>query len=167
MPAKRIRLLDVEHILEYYYAHEISMRRIAGILGVGHSKVSRTMNRLKLHQLIWPLPDWATDGVLESLLWPRTAEVGIHTRPVPNWADVYLKLSQDPELTIRGPWREYIEANPNGYRYSRFCDLYRAWRNPEPDPPLPNSRRTGKRQSVDHPTRKFSAKGPTHRPLWK
>lgn len=24
-------------------------------------------------------------------------------------------------------WREYIEQNPEGYRYSRFCELYRNW----------------------------------------
>lgn len=24
-------------------------------------------------------------------------------------------------------WDEYIDANPDGYRYSRFCDLYRSW----------------------------------------
>ena len=24
-------------------------------------------------------------------------------------------------------WEEYIEANPEGYRYSRFCELYRSW----------------------------------------
>jgi transposase len=24
-------------------------------------------------------------------------------------------------------WQEYREANPDGYRYSRFCDLYQRW----------------------------------------
>ncbi|MGY4622883.1 transposase [Bradyrhizobium sp. USDA 4486] len=24
-------------------------------------------------------------------------------------------------------WEEYIAAEPSGYRYSRFCELYRAW----------------------------------------
>ena len=25
-------------------------------------------------------------------------------------------------------WQEYREANPNGYRYSRYCELYQRWR---------------------------------------
>jgi hypothetical protein len=25
-------------------------------------------------------------------------------------------------------WEEYREANPAGYRYSRFCELYQRWR---------------------------------------
>jgi transposase len=24
-------------------------------------------------------------------------------------------------------WEEYIAGEPGGYRYSRFCELYRAW----------------------------------------
>src|SRR6516225_4796882 len=24
-------------------------------------------------------------------------------------------------------WDEYIERHPDGYRYSRFCELYRSW----------------------------------------
>src|SRR4029453_15437103 len=24
-------------------------------------------------------------------------------------------------------WDEYIEQHPDGYRYSRFCELYRGW----------------------------------------
>jgi transposase len=30
-------------------------------------------------------------------------------------------------VTLQILWDEYIEANPDGYRYSRFCDLYRGW----------------------------------------
>jgi transposase len=25
-------------------------------------------------------------------------------------------------------WEEYRKANPDGYRYSRFCELYQRWR---------------------------------------
>jgi hypothetical protein len=25
-------------------------------------------------------------------------------------------------------WEEYRQANPDGYQYSRFCDLYQGWR---------------------------------------
>jgi transposase len=25
-------------------------------------------------------------------------------------------------------WEEYRQANPDGYHYSRFCDLYQRWR---------------------------------------
>ncbi len=30
-------------------------------------------------------------------------------------------------VTLSILWEEYIAAEPGGYRYSRFCELYRAW----------------------------------------
>jgi transposase len=30
-------------------------------------------------------------------------------------------------VTLSILWDEYIEQHPDGYRYSRFCELYRAW----------------------------------------
>ena len=30
-------------------------------------------------------------------------------------------------VTLSILWDEYIERNPDGYRYSRFCELYRTW----------------------------------------
>jgi transposase len=30
-------------------------------------------------------------------------------------------------VTLSILWEEYIQSHPGGYRYSRFCDLYREW----------------------------------------
>ena len=30
-------------------------------------------------------------------------------------------------VTLPILWEEYIEAEPKGYSYSRFCELYRGW----------------------------------------
>ena len=30
-------------------------------------------------------------------------------------------------VTLSIVWEEYIAGEPEGYRYSRFCELYRAW----------------------------------------
>jgi transposase len=30
-------------------------------------------------------------------------------------------------VTLSILWEEYIASEPDGYRYSRFCELYRAW----------------------------------------
>ncbi|MCS3693291.1 transposase [Bradyrhizobium elkanii] len=31
-------------------------------------------------------------------------------------------------MTLSILWDEYIASEPGGYRYSRFCELYRAWK---------------------------------------
>jgi transposase len=30
-------------------------------------------------------------------------------------------------VTLQVLWEEYIAEHPDGYRYSRFCDLFRGW----------------------------------------
>ena len=31
-------------------------------------------------------------------------------------------------VTLSLLWDEYTDRNPDGYRYSRFCELYRIWK---------------------------------------
>ena len=44
----------------------------------------------------------------------------------PDWAALNRELKRK-HVTLQILWDEYIEANPDGYRYSRFCELYRGW----------------------------------------
>jgi hypothetical protein len=32
-----------------------------------------------------------------------------------------------PGVTLQLSWEEYPEVHPDGYGYSRYCDLYRSW----------------------------------------
>src|SRR5437764_1373345 len=47
--------------------------------------------------------------------------------PEPDYADIRHELQTNKHVTLQLLWEEYREKNPNGYRYSRFCDLYRRW----------------------------------------
>ena len=50
-----------------------------------------------------------------------------HRRQVePDWAGIHRELKRK-HVTLSILWDEYIERNPEGYRYSRFCELYRSW----------------------------------------
>ena len=41
---------------------------------------------------------------------------------------IYIEIPAAPGLIVAVLlWDEYIERNPEGYRYSRFCELYRGW----------------------------------------
>jgi transposase len=51
---------------------------------------------------------------------------GHRRRAEPDWAALHRELKRK-HVTLQILWDEYIEANPDGYRYSRFCDLYRGW----------------------------------------
>src|SRR5439155_458782 len=51
---------------------------------------------------------------------------GHRRRAEPDWAAVHRELKRK-HVTLQILWDEYIERHPDGYRYSRFCELYRGW----------------------------------------
>ena len=48
-------------------------------------------------------------------------------RPLPDWAHVHAELKRRG-VTLALLWQEYRAEHPDGYGYSRFCDLYGDWR---------------------------------------
>jgi transposase len=76
--------------------------------------------------LSWPLPEELTEAKIEQLLFPPLFVIPVAERSVPIWADVHQELHRK-NVTMSLLWEEYKEQNPNGYQYSWYCDLYRAW----------------------------------------
>jgi transposase len=52
-------------------------------------------------------------------------------------------------VTLQLLWVEYKLAHPEGYQYSRFCELYREWRG-SLDPVLRQEHRAGEKAFVDY-----------------
>ena len=102
--------------------HEIGRR-----LGLARSTVRETLKRAQTARLAWPLPDDMTDGALEAALYAsRRSKRGHRRIEEPDWAGVHRELKRK-HVTLMILWDEYIAANPGGYSYSRFCELYRAF----------------------------------------
>ena len=59
-------------------------------------------------------------------MYPPTPVRAKDRRPQPEWAAVHRELRR-PGVTLQLTWEEYREAHPDGYGYSRYCDLYRSW----------------------------------------
>ena len=73
----------------------------------------------------WPLPAEMTDSALETALFAAAGTKQGHRRHVePDWAEIHRELKRK-HVTLTMLWDEYIERCPEGYRYSRFCELYR------------------------------------------
>ena len=51
---------------------------------------------------------------------------GRGARPNPIGAHVHHELRR-PGVTLMLLWEEYRQREPDGYAYSRWCELYRAW----------------------------------------
>jgi transposase len=126
MPAGRVSMRQVREILRLRFAgtsrHEIARRT-----GLAPSTVRETLKRFASTGLVWPLPDEVTDGVLEASLYKNVGTKQGHRRQAePDWAVVHRELKRK-HVTLSILWDEYIEQHPEGFRYSRFCDLYRSW----------------------------------------
>jgi transposase len=127
MPAERLEMRKVREILRLKFGAGLGHKAIGRSLGIAASTVRLTLQRAAEADLIWPLSDELTDAVLEERLYGAAGTKQGHRRQVePDWATVHRELKRK-HVTLSVLWEEYIAAAPDGYRYSRWCDLYRSW----------------------------------------
>ena len=126
MPAERIAMRQVRDVLRLTAAG-VGSNEIARRVGVAPSTVRLTLKRLAVVGLSWPLPAELTDAALEAQLFTAVGtKQGHRRRAEPDWAALHRELKRK-HVTLQILWDEYIERHPDGYRYSRFCELYRGW----------------------------------------
>ena len=107
-------------------ASGLTTREVGDSIGVGRTSVNEYVSRATRAGLSWPLPDDLTDAALEALLLPAPPPDAATSYPKPDWAHVHRELRR-PGVTLSLLWEAYREAHPQGYGYSRFCELYRRW----------------------------------------
>jgi transposase len=89
--------------------------------------VRATLDRFQAAALTWPLPDQASDSELEAALYRNAGtKQGRRRHAEPDWAMIHRELKRE-HVTLSILWEEYVAQHPDGYRYSRFCELYRSW----------------------------------------
>lgn len=125
MPAKRrLTMRAIRHILRLHASGE-SDRSIGRSVGAARSTVQDTLKRAKAAGLTWPLPADLTDTLLEQRLFARSGvKTGLRRRPEPDWAALAREMKRSG-VTMTILHEEYRAACPEGYGYSRFCDLMR------------------------------------------
>src|SRR4029077_1252073 len=127
MPAERTIMRQVREVLRLKFVGGVPIREIARRIGVAASTVRATINRFQAAGLSWPLSEEMTDAVLEARLFADAGTKQGHRRQIePDWASIHRELKRK-HVTLSILWDEYVERNPEGYRYSRFCELYRSW----------------------------------------
>ena len=101
-------------------------REIVRVVGISRTTVQRALERAKAADLFWPLSDDLTDEVLEARLFagPGIASGLVRRRPEPDWGELVRELRR-PAVTMMILWEEYRQTWPEGYGYSRFCELLR------------------------------------------
>ena len=103
------------------------MREAARRTGKAPSTVRATLGRCRAAGVNWPLPEELGDAGLEERLYGKGgAKPGPARRTEPDWASIHRELKRK-HVTLSILWEEYIAQQPDGLRYSRFCELYRTF----------------------------------------
>ena len=149
MPAERMSMRRIREILRLKYEGGATERAIARSIGVARSTVGLTLERVAAAQLGWPLPAGLSDAVLEAMLHAGAGRPqGSRGKTEPDWTGVHHELRR-PGVTLMLLWEEYRQAEPDGYGYSRWCELYRTWEG-RLSPTMRQAHPAGERMFVDY-----------------
>ena len=127
MPAERLPMRKVREVLRQRYACGVSERLIAQSLGIGRTAVGEYIRRAAVIGITWPVPGELDDPALERKLFAPAGYNPPQSKPLPDWAHVHGELRRR-SVTLALLWQDYRVQHPDGYGYSRFCDLYGEWR---------------------------------------
>jgi transposase len=148
MAKRRLSMRKIKEVLRLKWVHKLSNRQIAKSCSICHATVREYLTRALLAGLSWPIPEDLDDGTLESLLFPSLTKNASRGRQMPPMEYLFQELKRKG-VTVQLLWFEYRKANPEGYQYSQFCNLYRQWAR-KLDVTLRQEHRAGERLFIDY-----------------
>ena len=148
MPAQRLPMRQVREVLRLKHVCGRSGHQIAAAVGVSRYTVAEYLRRAAVVGITWPVPPELDDAALERKLFTPPFMPTAALRPQPEWARIHAELRR-PGVTLLLLWQEYRAGQPDGYGYSRFCDLYAEWRG-RLSPTMRQAHVAGERLFVDY-----------------
>jgi transposase len=146
----------IKEVLRLRCELKLGYQQIGRSCAIAASTVHKYLKRAEAAGVGWPLPDGWDETRLDATLFPRTGTGGAAEgagekkpkRTPPDFAAVHEQLRSSKYVTLQLLWEEYRQANPDGYRYSRFCELYQRWRS-KLDVVLRQEYKAGEKMFVD------------------
>lgn len=145
MSSGRISMRKIREVLRLKYELGLSQREIAISCVVSKTCVHRYIQRAQQIELTWPLPETLDDKELECLLFP--SELKLQHTP-PDWSNIHQEMKRKG-VTLDLLWSEYQSREPNGISYSRFCQLYRDFKQTL-EPVMRQVHKAGEKLFVDY-----------------
>jgi transposase len=140
----------LKEVLRLRYELGLGQRQIARSCSIGQATVHEYLKRAQAAGDAWPLAEgWDDRRLEEALFGPTPRRADLSPRPTPDFAELHEELQRHPHLTLQLVWEEYRRDHPDGYAYSRFCELYREWRQ-RLDVVLRQEHKAGEKLFVDY-----------------
>ncbi len=128
----------------------LSQHQIARSCSLSQSTVHEYVSAAQAAGVTWPFPeDWDDQKIGQTLFPQRSPPAMWRKHPEPDWTQIHGELQRHKDLTLQLVWQEKRESHPEGYGYSRFCDLYRRWLK-KLDLVLRQEHRAGEKMFVDY-----------------
>src|SRR5436190_17243035 len=119
----------IKEVLRLRFGLGLQQDQIARSCSIGQATVHRYLEKAAAAKLTWPLPEDCDDRQLDELLFPtRPLRRPSQPRPGLDFSQLHTQLQTHKHLTLQLLWEEYRETEPDGYGYSRFCELYHGWK---------------------------------------
>jgi len=126
MPTPRVLMSKIRQALQLLADGRLSTRQVAAALGISKTTISEIAMYARDAGVDWQLASTLSDDELQARLYPPPRPRS-STRHEPDYAALHQELKR-PGVTLQLLWEEYRAfAGDQAYRYSAFCDKYRAW----------------------------------------
>jgi len=141
----------LREVLRLRFELKLGYQQIGRSCAIAVSTVHKYLKRAEAAGVSWPLPEDWDEARVEAAVFPPAPPPAVEPKPArtpPDFASMHEQLRQHRHLTLQLLWEEYRQANPDGYRYSRFCELYQRWRS-KLDVVLRQEHKAGEKMFVD------------------
>jgi transposase len=139
----------ISEVLRLRFELGLGQRAIARACSISQSTVHEYLNRAAAAGVVWPLgEEWDEQRVEQALFGERQVVKRLPEQVLPDFPALHSQLQQHPHLTLQLAWEEYRQVHPEGYGYSRFCELYQRWRGKQ-DVVLRQIHKPGEKGFVD------------------
>ena len=141
----------LREVLRLRFELKLGYQQIGRSCAIAVSTVHKYLKRAEATGVKWPLPDDWDEARVEAMVFPRREPTLVEKNPArtpPDFPAIHEQLRGSKYVTLQLLWEEYRQANPDGYRYSRFCELYQRWRS-KLDVVLRQEHKAGEKMFVD------------------
>jgi len=119
---------QIREVLRLKHECGLKMRKISRALQISKSTVAEYLQAAVQAGVGWPLPEGIGESELHARLFP-SSEAPIEKgspKVKPDCERIHTELKRKG-VTRMLLWEEYAAEHPLGFRYTQFCNYYRAW----------------------------------------